>query len=212
MILNFFQHVFSAVQNMFVNANEIIPGIYLGSFRAAHDTKFLFDNNIEVIVNCTTNIPFVRDTPLTASVLSHVNKIFHVRIPVEDSLLEKDIVLMEEYLHFIVPFLVQRYRNNKRILIHCREGKQRSSIVVASLLKVLSDTEGDSERSERLAQRDTECSVKKTMIPNFGCNGNAEEQFHKIYKYLLQKRPQVFTYGLRVNFKESYWRYFNIYA
>uniref|UniRef100_A0A6C0E0Y8 Dual specificity phosphatase catalytic domain-containing protein n=1 Tax=viral metagenome TaxID=1070528 RepID=A0A6C0E0Y8_9ZZZZ len=187
--------MYNAFQNTFVHANEIIPGVFLGSYRAAHNTKFLVDNNIEVVVNCTTNIPFVRDIHITDYISplhkSHINKIFNVRVPVDDSLLEKDILLMEDYLHFILPFLVQRYLvQKKNILIHCREGKQRSSIIVASFLKVLND--------------------QNKLIDLDLSDSNASEQFKKIYCHLLRKRPQVFTYGLRVNFKKSYERHFNV--
>jgi len=37
-----------------------------------------------------------------------------------------------------------------------------------------------------------------------------KEQFQHICNYILLKRPQVFTYGLRINFEPTYTRFFKI--
>ena len=93
---------------------------------------------------------------------------------------------MEEYFRIVLPFLLQKYTvEKKRILIHCFAGKQRSAIVVAAFLKVLSD---------------------KNLI-NLPENVN-QQQFESIRNFMLSKRPQVFTYGYRVNFQKTFERYF----
>lgn len=161
------------------SVNEIIPGIWLGNYKAALDSDFLKSNKIDLIINCTPDMP------------TNEIDIETYRIPVNDSLLEKDYLLMERYFKIVIPLLLRKYTiEHKRILIHCHAGKQRSAIVVAALLKVLCD--------------------KRLVI--LKPDTDTETQFETIYNYLLTKRPQVFTYGLRVNFEPTYKRFFKIYT
>jgi hypothetical protein len=39
-------------------ANLIIPRLWLGNKKAAEDTTFLQENNINVVFNCTKTLPF----------------------------------------------------------------------------------------------------------------------------------------------------------
>jgi protein-tyrosine phosphatase len=99
---------------------------------------------------------------------------------------------MEKYFKIIIPLLVKKYTLQKqRILIHCHAGKQRSAIIVAGLLKVLLDHEYI-----------TIDSIPKTQ--------SQIKQLDYIYNFLLSKRSQVFTYGLRINFEQTYRRFFRI--
>lgn len=177
-------YLYYILSDLFYNGtsvNEIIPDLWLGNYKTALDVEFLKQANINVIINCTPHIPFADE-----KILRDLGIEIH-RIPVNDSLLEKDIILMEEYFKTIIPLLLQRYTvENKKILVHCHAGKQRSAIVVAALLKVLDD--------KHLI------NINKTS-----------DQYTSIYNYLLEKRPQVFTYGLRVNFEKSYKRFFKVY-
>ena len=68
-----------------ISVNEIIPGLWLGNSKAALDINFLKQNKIDLIINCTPNIPFISN---------NIN-IETYRIPVNDSLLERDFILME---------------------------------------------------------------------------------------------------------------------
>jgi protein tyrosine/serine phosphatase len=172
------------------NVTEIIPGLWLGNHQSAIDIDFLKKNDINFILNCTPNTPFFNEIHSKKS-LSHLQNIDTYRIPVNDSLLERDFILMEKYLKIILPILVKKYtRDKKHILIHCQAGKQRSAIVVAALLKHLLDKN----------------YISIDSIPK---NISKEQQYKLIYDYLLSKRPQVFTYGLRINFDSTYKRFFN---
>lgn len=193
-----FYYIYSMIYDLASNflyaqtsVNEIIPGIWLGNYKAAIDIDFLKKNDINFILNCTPNMPLYNQiyTPLE---IENISKIETYRIPVNDSLLERDFILMEKYFKIVIPLLVRKYTVEKqRILIHCHAGKQRSAIVVAALLKVLLDHN----------------YIKIDPIPK---NTTQTTQLNNIYKFLLEKRNQVFTYGLRINFEPTYRRFFKI--
>lgn len=152
---------------LYPNVNNIADRLWLGNSLSPFDTDFIKANNINVIVNCTPDLPF-----------GDLDGIKTFRISVYDSLLEKDMILMEQYFHILLPQLHNLYSNpTTNILIFCRMGKQRSAIVMAALLKTL-----------QLALPDNQ----------------------SVFQYIISKRPQAFTHGLRINFKKAYDRYFCI--
>jgi protein tyrosine/serine phosphatase len=168
-----------------ISVNEIIPGLWLGNYKSALDNDFLKQNKIDLIINCTPNIPFIDN--------AEDLKIETYRIPVNDSLLEKDFILMEKYFKIAIPMLLRKYTiENKKILIHCHMGKQRSAILTAALLKVLIDN-------------------NNIRLPEIPVPQDNQTQFEYICNYLLSKRYQVFTYGLRINFEPTYKRFFKIF-
>jgi hypothetical protein len=171
------------------SVNEIIPGLWLGNFKSAINISFLKNNNIHFILNCTQNTPFFYDV-YNKKITQSLQHIETYRIPVNDNLQELDFIIMEKYFKTIIPILIHKYTNEKKnILIHCQAGKQRSAIVVAALLKVLVDN-------------------NLITINEISKNIPTKIQFKRIYNYILSKRPQVFTYGLRINFESSFRRFF----
>jgi hypothetical protein len=173
------------------DADEIIPGLWLANYKPGLDIDFLKKNNIDVIINCTPDIPFYNEI-FDEKDISQLKKMETFRISVYDSLLEKDILLMEQYFKYVLPFMVKKYIDEKKkILIHCRAGAQRSAIVVAAFLKILLD--------KNLVQ-----------IPEIPQTNNPKKQYKLIYNFMLSKRPRVFTYGFRVNFDKAYKRFFHL--
>jgi hypothetical protein len=165
------------------SASEIIPGVWISGYRSAQNINFIKTNHINVILNCTRTVAFIQ---------GHDANVEQFRIPVDDSLLEKDMNLMETHLRTIVPILIKKYRDEKKnILIHCKQGKQRSCIVLAAFLRTLLDQHGG----------------EYNFISNI--NNSEKITFDNIKKFILSKRPQAFMYGLRVNFQSSYYGYFN---
>lgn len=105
--------------------NKIADRIYLGNFLAAEDKDFFKKKKITAVLNCTKE----RDVP------NHFasNNIEYMRIPVDDSLKEKDFDLMFQYMPCIVEFInkhVNLQKNN--IFVHCMAGQQRSCIAIAA--------------------------------------------------------------------------------
>lgn len=107
------------------HANMIIPRLYLGDHVSATDEKWLKENNITVVFNCTKNHEF-------ASSISH-----KYRVPIDDSLMEEDLKKLGYWSFEIVYKLLQEYKSGKSILVHCHAGRQRSAAVVAMFLLFL---------------------------------------------------------------------------
>ena len=181
------------------NGSNIIPEnnksgkLFLGDYISALDPKYLEENNITVIINCSPDIPFIDDVldvkKLKKYNLSHLDK---YRIPVFDSLLDHDIYLMESYLPKVLPFILEKLILQKQnVLIQCHKGAQRSSSVVAAILFVLIDNDLD------ISDLPGNIQDKSKLMKN-------------IVKYIQIKRPCVFSYGLRINFKKSLENYFKI--
>lgn len=91
--------------------DKIVNRIYLGNFQAAKDKDFFNTKNIKAVLNCTKDLP---------NHFAHNRDIEYMRIPVDDSLKERDFELMYQYMPCIVEF-IHKHANlqGRNILIHC---------------------------------------------------------------------------------------------
>ena len=103
------------------NADLIIPGLWLGNGKASMDDKFLKENNIIAVFNCTKDLPFN----------SNVRRRF--RVPVDDNLKQEEIRNMELWSFEIIYKLTKEHKQGN-VLVHCYAGMQRSAAVVAMYL------------------------------------------------------------------------------
>ena len=103
------------------NYNKITNNIYLGNYKSSK-LDIINKESFDVIVNCTPKLPFY----------SHKTK--NYRINVKDDLAYHSNILLTQYIHKILPILHHHIRNNKKILIHCRAGMQRSAAVTTCYL------------------------------------------------------------------------------
>jgi hypothetical protein len=106
-------------------AHLILKNLWLGNLDAAQDRDFLTKNGIRLVINCTNDLPNYHEND---------KNINYIRIPVDDSLLKKDFMIMTEYLFRIIPYLDEMLKSNVPVLIHCYAGMQRSACVVAAYL------------------------------------------------------------------------------
>lgn len=106
-------------------AHLILKNLWLGNLEAAQDHDFLTKSGIKLVINCTKDLPNYHEND---------KNIQYIRIPVDDSLLKKDFIVMTDYLFHIIPYLDQVLKNNISVLIHCYAGMQRSACVVAAYL------------------------------------------------------------------------------
>lgn len=106
--------------------SKITNRIFVGNSSAAKDKDFFTKHNIKAVLNCTTDVP---------NYFRNATDIEYMRIPVEDSLKEKDYNLMTKYLPVAVEF-VHKHADiqNNNILVHCWAGRQRSAIIVLAYL------------------------------------------------------------------------------
>lgn len=119
------------------NTNQIIDRLWIGDVRASEDREFLEKENIEVIVNCTKDLPHRYEPlftkPLPDDVIdSHFIKYF--RVPCDDNgkEIEVDNFLRETYK--IIDKITELYHSKKKIFVHCVAGQQRSCSFVLCLM------------------------------------------------------------------------------
>jgi dual specificity phosphatase 12 len=104
------------------DANEVIPRLWLGNAKASMNEDFIQHHNIQVVFNCTKNLPFSPIIPIK------------YRIPVDDNLEEEEIRNMELWSGEIALKIMVEYSQGKTILVHCMAGMQRSAASVAFML------------------------------------------------------------------------------
>lgn len=188
--------------NYFENANEIIKenqysgALFLGNYNSSIDSEFLLKNNITVIINCTPDLPFIDEKFLKISNLNKLKSLEKYRIPVYDSLLPKDIYLMETYFDKALRFLfIKLFKEHKNVLINCYQGRQRSAIFLAAFLFVITTNR--------------ECyNIKE--LHNISTIQHNKYRMKAIIHFIQKTRPMTFAMGFRINFKKSLERYFNM--
>lgn len=105
-----------------VSAHKIIDNVWVGNEASAMSEKFIRDNNIQVIINCTKDVPM------------KFSGITYFQIPIDDSLKEEDIDKMTRILPIVVEFIKRSVETKKNILVHCYQGAQRSAGVVTAYI------------------------------------------------------------------------------
>ena len=101
---------------------EILPNLWLGDIRSARNKAFFEDNNINIVINCSKDIPFY----------SNYTKNF--RISIDDNLEKSEIDRFYLYIDKAVNLINNEILNSKNILVHCYAGKQRSAALVSAYL------------------------------------------------------------------------------
>lgn len=101
------------------------PRLWLGNKKSAADADFIRRQGINVVFNCTKDLPF---SPL----IPH-----QYRVPVHDNLEPQEIQNMLLWSPEIIAKLVKEYKRGGVILVHCHAGMQRSAAVVAMLIIAL---------------------------------------------------------------------------
>jgi len=127
-------------------ADLIIPRLWIGDRNSAEDRHFLLTNKINVIVNCTKDLPNFYE-PFTTEPLDHsiLEKYFikYFRVACDDNGKEQEIENF--YLETMknINQVMEQYGQNKNILVHCSAGQQRSCSFVLCMMVRMGFSKGD---------------------------------------------------------------------
>lgn len=108
-----------------VDADEIIPGVWISRWEPAHNPEWLAAHRIQAVFNCTKTIPFHASIP------------YQYRVPVDDNLQPAEIRNMELWAPEIAFKILREFNAGHPLVIHCHAGMQRSTAACAFFLLVL---------------------------------------------------------------------------
>ena len=105
---------------------EVFKNLWLGNINDSLDLNFILKNNINCVINCTINQPFLQYKEIK----------YKYRIPIKDNLQNEEFYLLYLLLNKTIDIIIKHLLLNDRILIHCFAGKQRSvSFILAFYMK-----------------------------------------------------------------------------
>lgn len=107
--------------------NEIIPGIFIGNAKASQNPLTIQQNKINMVVNCTKDIPFLEWIP------------YKIRLAINDDRNPKEIQAFQKEIDKVVGYIYDHVTNGNTVLVHCRAGIQRSASVVSAFLMKYSE-------------------------------------------------------------------------
>jgi hypothetical protein len=107
------------------DADEIIPGVWIGNRATALNGSWLAAHGIQSVFNCTKQVEFHPSVP------------YQFRVPVDDNLQPAEIKNMELWAPEIAFKILREYHAGHPMLIHCHAGMQRSTTACAFFLLVL---------------------------------------------------------------------------
>jgi protein-tyrosine phosphatase len=101
--------------------SEILSGLWISDIDMIYNKKFLQDNNITIVINCTINYQF-----------SDLSNIQNIRLPLSDNLWN-NIDTLRENKEKILSFIDTSLENNN-IVIACYDGKSLSPFIISLYL------------------------------------------------------------------------------
>jgi protein tyrosine phosphatase len=168
--------------------NEIIPNLFLGSIESSQNFDFIKNNNISVIVNCSKDIVDsfslnllkpIENAPIDVQNWLYENSYYikYYRIPVDDNGKDQEIENFYEYTINLLYIIKNEYDKNKKILVHCLAGNQRSASFICAFIMLYKNISLNDSIKILLD--------KKPNVFFFGSNINFIEALKKIENCLI---------------------------
>lgn len=145
------------------DADEIVPGLWLGNRNAALNHRWLSEKGIKSVFNCTKDIPFSYEVQR------------RYRVPVDDNLQDDEIRNLEFWSYEIVYKMTREYQTGQPMLVHCAAGMQRSAACVAMFLMATKNMNPDQAMQYIRERR----PIAFQPAPNFL---NSMQGFYKSYQ------------------------------
>lgn len=101
------------------NKVRIIDNLWLGDFKSSQDEKFIKKNNIKLIINVSKDLQFL-----------NIDNIKKIRIPIHDDKSKKSNEILLQRFGLIYNDVKRELDNNNGVLVHCKQGIQRSAAFV----------------------------------------------------------------------------------
>jgi protein-tyrosine phosphatase len=101
--------------------NEIFPGLYIGNAQASS----MFGSQFDTVVNCTSQIPFAPRIDATGTCL---------RVSIDDHPSRNPDMLHVAKHGGVLEAMHDALMTEKKVLVHCAAGMQRSCAIVAFYL------------------------------------------------------------------------------
>ncbi len=109
---------------------EVISGLWIGDIDVMYNKKFIEDNNITIILNCTINFKF-----------SDYPNINNIRLPLSDNLYN-NLEQLRTHKDKILKFIDDSLQDNN-IVIACYDGKTISPFIISLYLMKYGDITKD---------------------------------------------------------------------
>lgn len=115
------------------DVDEIIPGLFLGNYKASYDYDFLSKHNIKYIIRVMSEMDNDKI----------YNGITYIHIPIKDNeICTKNLNNLFGFASDFILYALSKNKNNmNNILVHCKRGHHRSASVVAAFLIKYTNTD-----------------------------------------------------------------------
>jgi len=111
------------LKNLMDKYNKIIDNLFIGNYESPIDLKFLKDNNIRLIINCTKSYSY--------DVLDNVQM---MRLPITDFNSPENNIILAHSIDKILEIIDIYLECKEGVLVHCHMGQQRSALIVVCYL------------------------------------------------------------------------------
>jgi protein-tyrosine phosphatase len=149
-----------SLQSAMIEIAKINPFLYLGSYKnPIHNTKQFQELNIDVIINCCNDITY-------GSNQKHIFENYTVeQYPIDDGIGGSLLNFMDQIVDKIDHYL----KLNKKIYVHCVQGRSRSpAIIIYYLMKY-----------EKLTFDESFAKIK-SVRPIISMNSNFEKELRSV--------------------------------